>query len=634
VCRCAGFAELGTLPVASCVPGTNVSASGGFLVCDEWKYAHPPRVGEIIPRETGGGDPPPFKSCRVLEQTSYVAPQYMAAGDPLATVMVSKVAQHGGSEECCALCHANSTCKAWTMHGHKCSLTSDAAMAYPDNDRTSGYILSEDPATFCEQLFINSQGKPWADTHMAPGVDCVHLQPSHNASELGFPPAWNSAEPCPDNVCKRGIAYFFFPSASNKTCDCRASGYGDFTTTCNAPELVPSNATELFQGKKWIIYMHGGHFHDWDAIAANYAMLSSKVAKEANMGVLALDYRSTASIPQPTLFPGAIDDVTAAMQWLKRRGVSDIYMYGDSSGGTQAIQTVLYIEHLKAQGKDPQVSVSGIATFSSWLDLSDSNPMYATRQWCTGKCQGIGSPTYRSDAAADRLEGLCEAKRYVPANMSMLDGLISPMQARPELLSKLPPMLLIVGGAEVLLGETIQFAMKCQALGAPVQAEVWDGMVRAAASMQSSLSVYLSDVLCLRSGTTGSRSRRAAAPRACCRRAWRPSRGSASSCAPASAASSRAARRARAPASRRSSGTSRPTRCRRQARPTASASARRPRRSARPGERTDCDGRRDCSIAVFCFPHVCATPPSSRPRGGGSVWHHRVHEHEHVLVQY
>jgi acetyl esterase/lipase len=36
----------------------------------------------------------------------------------------------------------------------------------------------------------------------------------------------------------------------------------------------------------------------------------------------------------------------------------------------------------------------------------------------------------------------------------------SPIDASPQLLSKLPPLLLVVGSAEVLLGENIAFAQK------------------------------------------------------------------------------------------------------------------------------------------------------------------------------
>ena len=53
--------------------------------------------------------------------------------------------------------------------------------------------------------------------------------------------------------------------------------------------------------------------------------------------------------------------------------------------------------------------------------------------------------------------------------------LVSPMAAPNYLLARLPPLLLIIGGAEQLLGESIMFAQKAQSAGASVQVEVFEG---------------------------------------------------------------------------------------------------------------------------------------------------------------
>ena len=54
---------------------------------------------------------------------------------------------------------------------------------------------------------------------------------------------------------------------------------------------------------------------------ANYAETNSKVAAAAGMGVLAIDYRSLARVPVPALYPEPIEDVVAALVWLKVRTV-------------------------------------------------------------------------------------------------------------------------------------------------------------------------------------------------------------------------------------------------------------------------------------------------------------------------
>lgn len=65
------------------------------------------------------------------------------------------------------------------------------------------------------------------------------------------------------------------------------------------------------------------------------------------MGVLAVDYRTTASIPISP-FPAALEDVIAAMKWLKDQGASKVTLHGDSSGGpycnlTCCVQLTVYL---------------------------------------------------------------------------------------------------------------------------------------------------------------------------------------------------------------------------------------------------------------------------------------------------
>lgn len=68
-------------------------------------------------------------------------------------------------------------------------------------------------------------------------------------------------------------------------------------------------------------------------ISGDYYALSTRVAEESGMGVLAVDYRTTASIPISP-FPAAIEDVIAAMKWLQDQGASKVTLHGDSSGGS------------------------------------------------------------------------------------------------------------------------------------------------------------------------------------------------------------------------------------------------------------------------------------------------------------
>ena len=68
-------------------------------------------------------------------------------------------------------------------------------------------------------------------------------------------------------------------------------------------------------------------------ISGDYYALSTRVAEESGMGVLAVDYRTTASIPISP-FPAALEDIIAAMKWLTDQGASKVTLHGDSSGGS------------------------------------------------------------------------------------------------------------------------------------------------------------------------------------------------------------------------------------------------------------------------------------------------------------
>ena len=65
------------------------------------------------------------------------------------------------------------------------------------------------------------------------------------------------------------------------------------------------------------------------------------------MGVVAIDYRRAGSSP----YPAAINDVLQAVAWLHEKGAASVSLYGDSSGATQVVQTLLLISHRRNTGQ-------------------------------------------------------------------------------------------------------------------------------------------------------------------------------------------------------------------------------------------------------------------------------------------
>jgi hypothetical protein len=81
-CTCGGQAT--ALSLESCVHGANASVTerGGFLTC-EWKRSPPPRVGNVT-----SADMPTAEMCRVLPDTTFIAPQFKEPQDPIASAVL------------------------------------------------------------------------------------------------------------------------------------------------------------------------------------------------------------------------------------------------------------------------------------------------------------------------------------------------------------------------------------------------------------------------------------------------------------------------------------------------------------------------------------------------------------------
>ena len=176
-----------------------------------------------------------------------------------------------------------------------------------------------------------------------------------------------------------------------------------FAASCVGPELSGPIAKVAIPGKKWIVFFHGGAFKYFSGISGNYYELAAKMAEHSGLGVLTVDYRTTDALPNPGRFPEDLTDVLQAMQWLKLQGASEIFLFGDSSGGTQVIQLLLWMEHKRQSGEDPDVEVSAAVTFSGWLDMTASGDTYETKMWLDGKGTGMGDAFFRDDVGLSRL---------------------------------------------------------------------------------------------------------------------------------------------------------------------------------------------------------------------------------------
>jgi phosphinothricin tripeptide acetyl hydrolase len=167
--------------------------------------------------------------------------------------------------------------------------------------------------------------------------------------------------------------------------------------------------------------------------------------------VLLPDYRLAPEHP----FPAAVEDAVSAYRWLMAQRIAParIVIAGDSAGGGLAVATLLAL-------RDTGVSLPAAGVcISPWVDLTGSGQSYATR--------ADVDPIVTRDGI-DRM-----ALAYL-AGKDAKAPLASPLFAD---LHGLPPLLVQVGDAEVLLDDAVQLAARAKAAGVDATLDIWDEMI-------------------------------------------------------------------------------------------------------------------------------------------------------------
>ncbi len=178
--------------------------------------------------------------------------------------------------------------------------------------------------------------------------------------------------------------------------------------------------------------------------------LLRRLAEAAHAQVLALDYRLAPEAP----YPAAVIDAWAAYWWLLEQGVApdSIFIAGDSAGGGLAVALMVAL-------RDAGLPLpAGALLFSPWVDLA------------------FHGHSIHSNAPRDYLNEAwlrtCAAMYLHEAEPST--ALASPLYAD---LQDLPPLLIQVGTAEMLLDDATRLANHAVACGVPVELELWENMV-------------------------------------------------------------------------------------------------------------------------------------------------------------
>lgn len=198
-----------------------------------------------------------------------------------------------------------------------------------------------------------------------------------------------------------------------------------------------------------ILYLHGGGY----AIGSprSHRHMAADIGRAAGVSVSLPDYRLAPEHPHPA----AVDDAVAAYRALLQSGIGAhrIAIGGDSAGGGLTVATMLAA---RAQGLP--LPAAGVL-LSPWLDLAGT---------------GGSLETLKARDPLVTSEDLHRWGKAYAGNRDIRDPLISPLYAD---LKGLPPLLIQVGGDEVLLDDSLRFARAAIGAGVEAHLEVWPRMI-------------------------------------------------------------------------------------------------------------------------------------------------------------
>ena len=198
-----------------------------------------------------------------------------------------------------------------------------------------------------------------------------------------------------------------------------------------------------------ILYLHGGGYILGSI--TSHRELMARISRASKARVLIIDYRLAPEHP----FPAAVDDAYNAYQWLiedQKIAPSNIIIAGDSAGGGLTLVTLINL-------RDKAITLPAAAVcLSPWTDLGFTGESYKTKK--------------RIDPMV-AIDGLMFDSQLYLGETDYTNPLASPLYGD---LKGLPPLLIIVGTAEILLDDSVEFAKKAKKVGVDVMLDIWDDM--------------------------------------------------------------------------------------------------------------------------------------------------------------
>jgi monoterpene epsilon-lactone hydrolase len=198
-----------------------------------------------------------------------------------------------------------------------------------------------------------------------------------------------------------------------------------------------------------LLFMHGGGY-ELGSLRSD-GELAARLGRASGMRVLFPEYRLTPEHP----FPAAVDDVRAAWRWLRADqglGAGSIAVAGASAGGGLAVALLVAI------GDAGDALPAAAVLMSPTVDLTSSGASMTERV----DQDPFSTPALLGQLASDYLAG---ADPRTP--------LASPLFAS---LAGLPPLLIQVGTADLLLSDSERLAAAAAEAGVDVTLTIGEGL--------------------------------------------------------------------------------------------------------------------------------------------------------------
>ena len=198
-----------------------------------------------------------------------------------------------------------------------------------------------------------------------------------------------------------------------------------------------------------LLFLHGGGY-EFGSLRS-HGELAARLGRASGMRVLFLEYRLAPEHP----FPAAIDDVLTAWRWLRtdhELSAGSLAVAGDSAGGGLAVALLV------ATREAGEALPTAAALMSPTVDLTSSG----------------GSMTQRADQ--DPISTPAKLRQFASDYLAGTDPktpLASPLFAS---LSGLPPLLVQVGTADLLLSDSERLASAAADAGVDVILEIGEGL--------------------------------------------------------------------------------------------------------------------------------------------------------------